>query len=199
MICYERYIFSLYLSLYTTYLLQPLNVAIFGPLQKKYEDFINKKCESNIKFINKNLFINLYTETREQTFRPTIIKIEFRTIELILLNPQKIYKRFFQKSQKDHFTTSRPKFFKSKRFSSKIFVTIQQIRIFLDIITQNPLSQLRLIKLKKKIFKLYTDNVFLNQQNRLLFNKNRIKKIKFIFKKLIFNNDRLLIKKTSLI
>ena len=93
MICYEKRIFFLYLFFHSIYFLQSLNIVIFGFLQKIYGDLVNQKSELGVDFINKNLFINFYTEIREYIFRFTIIKIGFKIINLIFLNFEKIYKR----------------------------------------------------------------------------------------------------------
>ncbi len=90
---YDRKILLLYLLPYIIYLLQPLDVAIFGPLQKAYDNLVNRKCELGVDSINKNLFINLYTKVREYLFRPKVIKAGFKATGLVLFDPQEVYKR----------------------------------------------------------------------------------------------------------
>ena len=94
MACHDRRILSLCLLSHITYLLQPLNVAIFEPLQKIYDDLVSQESEAGIDSINKDIFINLYTEAREKAFTPNVIKAGFKATGLVPFNPQEVLKRF---------------------------------------------------------------------------------------------------------
>ena len=94
MACHNRKILPLCLPPHITHLLQPLDVAIFEPLQKIYDDLVSQESEAGIDSINKDIFINLYTEAREKAFTSNVIKAEFKATGLVSFNPQKVLKRF---------------------------------------------------------------------------------------------------------
>ena len=72
---------------------------------------------------------------------------------------------------------------------------IELLETLRDILT----IEIRLRKLKKRFAKIYANNILLSQQNKLLFAKNRIRKIsKFKFYRLISSDDRLITKKVAL-
>ena len=164
MICHYRRILSLYLSSHIIYLLQSLNVIIFESLQKIYEDIVNRKCENKIDFINKDLFINIYTKAREKSFRLSVIQARFKVIDLVLLNSKEIYKRLFQGQKEDSFNTQELELLES--LTSKTLKTSRQLRNQIQLlrtIYQSLIIELRLRKLEKEFIILETNNILLNQ------------------------------------
>ena len=194
MACHARRILPLCLPPHTTHLLQPLDIAIFGSLQKAYGDLVTQKCENGVDSINKDLFISLYIEAREHTFRPTVIQAGFRATGLIPLDPQQVFKRL---PQEERSTTPEllPKLLPD---SSKTPKTAQQVRHQIEQFgTRSGRSPL-LRKLEKGFAKVYADNILLNQQNRLLFSENRVRKLrKSTSKRLLSNDGRLMTKESA--
>lgn len=176
-------------------------MACLGPLQKAYGDLVNRKSENGVDSINKGLFIDLYTEAREQTFRPKVIQAGFKATDLVPFNPQEVYKRLSQR-QKDHSGTIPEPELPGERLSPKTPKTSQQLRDQIQlrkIIHQSPTTELRLRKPEKGFAQLQADNILLNQQNRLLFSENRVRKIKSSSRRLISNDGRLMTKEAALI
>ena len=200
--CYNHKILSLCLSPYSTYLLQSLNVAIFESLQKLYDDLITQKSETNIQLVNKNLFINLYTQAREKSFRPEIIKIDFSVTDLVSKDSKEIYKRLSQMTRVNTFEPQL-KSLASLSKSLAISAITNQIKLqieLLETLRDTSTIEIRLRKLEKEFAKIYANNILLSQQNKLLFAKNRIRKIsKSKSHRLISNNSRLMTKKVALL
>ena len=175
-------------------------MAIFEPLQKTYEDIVNRKCEGGVDSINKDLFIDIYTEAREKSFRPSVIQAGFKATDLVPLNSKEIYKRLSQRQEENSSDTQESELLESLAF--KTFKTSRQLRDQIQLLKtthQSLTTELRLRKLEKGFVTLEADNILLNQQNRLLFSENRVRKIKFSSRRLISNNDRLITKEAALI
>jgi hypothetical protein len=58
--CKENAIICLYMLLYTSYLLQPLDVGVFGPLKYSYRKLVEGMMVTENNYINKEDFLHLY-------------------------------------------------------------------------------------------------------------------------------------------
>ena len=160
---HDRRILSLCLPPHTTHLLQPLDVSIFGPLQKAYGDIVNRKCEGGVDSINKDLFIDIYTEAREKSFRLSVIQARFKVTDLVSLNPEEVYKRLPQGQEEDSSDTQEPEL--PEPLAPKTPKTSRQLRDQIQLLKtthQSPTTELRLRKLEKGFATLEADNILLN-------------------------------------
>jgi hypothetical protein len=66
---------------------QPLDVGVFGPLQKKWIDCMEQIVEETGEGLPKHEFVNEYMAVREQAVTPEIIKAAFRKTGIWPINP----------------------------------------------------------------------------------------------------------------
>jgi hypothetical protein len=58
--CKENAIIYLYISLYTSHLLQPLDVGVFGLLKRLYRKLVEGMMDARNNYIDKEDFLHLY-------------------------------------------------------------------------------------------------------------------------------------------
>ena len=58
--CKENKIIPLYMPPHSSHILQPLDVACFGPLKKRYGSEIQSCMAANIQHIDKRMFLDIY-------------------------------------------------------------------------------------------------------------------------------------------
>ena len=153
---YDRRILLLCLFPHITHLLQSLNVIIFESLQKIYDDLVSQESEVGIDSINKDIFINLYTEAREKTFISNVIKAGFKATGLVSFNSQKVLKRFPNRA----ITSEAQQLDANPRSTSKTLITNEQARREIELLKSQctSLSLLRLSKLERDFIKIYVSN-----------------------------------------
>ena len=69
---------------HSSHLLQPLNVACFSPLKRKYGDAISALARSRIHHINKDTFLPAFRAAFKKTFTAENVRAGFRGARLVL-------------------------------------------------------------------------------------------------------------------
>ena len=75
---------------YTSYKLQPYNVAVFAPLKSAYREQVNRLERGGVNIIGKEYLTSLYSGAREIAFTPKNIKAGFAIYRLVLFNPDRV-------------------------------------------------------------------------------------------------------------
>ena len=88
--CSENKIICLYLPSHSSHLLQPLDVACFGPLKHLYGQRIQTFMKLGINHIDKNDFLEVYQAVRPQAFTASNINAAFSGAGLIPYNPGRV-------------------------------------------------------------------------------------------------------------
>jgi hypothetical protein len=78
------------MPLHSSHLLQPLNVAYFSPLKRKYSDEILALVRSRIYYISKETFLPTFKATFEKVFILENVQAGFRGAGLIPYNPEAV-------------------------------------------------------------------------------------------------------------
>ena len=84
--CDSEKILLLCLPAHSTHLLQPLNVAIFSPLQVYYSQFVDYYSQNGVNVINKILFLKGYSEVQPKMYIEANIQSGFKATDLIPFN-----------------------------------------------------------------------------------------------------------------
>jgi hypothetical protein len=84
----ENKIITLYILLYLSHLLQPLNVILYSLLKRYYSDGISLLARSRIYYINKETFLLAFKVAFEKTFTLENIRAGFRGAGLVPHNPK---------------------------------------------------------------------------------------------------------------
>jgi hypothetical protein len=71
---------------HSSHLLQPLNVACFSLLKRKYSDEISALARSRIHYISKETFLPAFKATFEKVFTLENVQAGFRGAGLVLYN-----------------------------------------------------------------------------------------------------------------
>lgn len=85
--CKNHQIIPLYMPSHSSHHLQPLDVGCFAPLKKAYGESVQKSIERGICYIDKESFINLYSEARKALSLANIAS-GFEASGLVPLKPQ---------------------------------------------------------------------------------------------------------------
>jgi hypothetical protein len=88
--CIQNKIALLILPAHTSHLLQPLDVAIFGPLKKKLTTALSYLNEAQLVRIQKAEWLDVYVKARTQAFSRENIESAFRGAGLYPLQPQRV-------------------------------------------------------------------------------------------------------------
>ena len=89
-LCKEKKIITLCMPPHSSHLLQPLNVACFSPLKRKYSDKISALARSRIHHINKENFLPAFKATFTKVFTPENVRAGFRGAGLVPHNPEAV-------------------------------------------------------------------------------------------------------------
>jgi len=88
--CAKNNIITLYMPLYSSYILQPLNVSCFAVLKKVYGQLVESYIRVGINYINKLNFLALYQQARVTILTQDNIKSSFIATRLVLFNPDRV-------------------------------------------------------------------------------------------------------------
>ena len=75
---------------HTSYLLQPLDVGVFGPLKEAYGKLLKDLMAAGNNHIDKEDFLSLYPDAHKQIFTSANICSSFRGAGLKPLNPEHV-------------------------------------------------------------------------------------------------------------
>ena len=82
-LCKEKKIITHCMPPHSSHLLQPLDVACFSPLKRKYGDAISALARSRIHHINKQTFLLAFKEAFKKTFTTQNVCAGFRGAGLV--------------------------------------------------------------------------------------------------------------------
>jgi hypothetical protein len=88
--CFENNILLYRLPFYTSYKLQPYNIAVFTPLKAAYYNQVDRLEQGGINIIGKEYFTSLYSPARERAFMLKNIKAGFAISGLFLFNLDRV-------------------------------------------------------------------------------------------------------------
>jgi hypothetical protein len=89
-LCKEKKIITLCMPAHSSHLLQPLDVACFSPLKRKYGDAISALARSRIHHISKETFLPAFKSTFDKIFTPANIRAGFRGAGLAPHDPEAV-------------------------------------------------------------------------------------------------------------
>jgi hypothetical protein len=87
---FENNILLYRLPSYTSYKLQPCDVAVFAPLKAAYRNQVDRLERGGVNTIGKEHFTSLYSSTRERAFTSKNIKAGFAVSGLFPFNPDRV-------------------------------------------------------------------------------------------------------------
>jgi hypothetical protein len=88
--CKEKNIILLCMPAHSSHLLQPLDVACFSPLKRKYGDVVSGLARNRTSYISKETFLPAFKTAFEQSFIEENIKAGFRGAGLVPHNPEAV-------------------------------------------------------------------------------------------------------------
>jgi hypothetical protein len=89
-LCKEKNIVLLCMPAHSSHLLQPLDVACFSPLKRKYGDAISGLARNRTNYISKETFLPAFKAAFEQSITKENIQAGFRGAGLVPHNPQAV-------------------------------------------------------------------------------------------------------------
>ena len=78
---------------HSSHLLQPLDVACFSPLKRKYGDAISVLARSRVHHISKETFLPTFKATFEKVFTQENVCAGFRGAGLVLYNLEAVFSK----------------------------------------------------------------------------------------------------------
>ena len=90
--CFKNNIILYRLLSYTSYKLQPYNVAVFALLKVAYHEQVDQLERGGVNIINKQHFTSLFSAAREKAFTLKNIKAGFVVSGLFLFNLDKVFR-----------------------------------------------------------------------------------------------------------
>jgi DDE superfamily endonuclease len=91
--CFQNKIILLCLPPHTSYLLQPLDIAVFSPLKHYFHHAVEKRLRTGTLRFPKTEFLETYEKIRPQALIVKNIKAEFWKAGLVPFDPQKALER----------------------------------------------------------------------------------------------------------
>ena len=80
-----------YLPAHSSHITQPLNLGVFGPLKKRYKNFIIRNAHfDNAAAVKKHKFNTFYAKARNEVLSESLIQSAWRTAGLLPWNPNKV-------------------------------------------------------------------------------------------------------------
>ena len=89
-LCKEKNIILLCMPPHSSYLLQPLNVACFSPLKRKYGDAVSGLARNRTHYISKETFLLAFKAAFKQSITKENIQASFRGASLVPHDPQAV-------------------------------------------------------------------------------------------------------------
>ena len=89
-LCKEKNIVLLCMPAHSSHLLQPLDVACFAPLKRKYGDVISGLARNRTHYISKETFLPAFKAAFEQSITKENIQAGFRGAGLVPHDPQAV-------------------------------------------------------------------------------------------------------------
>jgi hypothetical protein len=92
-LCKEKKIITLCMPPHSSHLLQPLDIACFSPLKRKYGDAISVLACSHVHHISKQTFLPAFKATFEKVFTQENVCAGFRGAGLVPYNPEAVFSK----------------------------------------------------------------------------------------------------------
>jgi hypothetical protein len=92
-ICADNKIITLCLPAHSSHLLQPLDVACFGPLKRFYGRFVEERSRLGFYHIDKLDFLAAFPKARSQAFKVETIKNSFAASGVVPYNPERVLEK----------------------------------------------------------------------------------------------------------
>ena len=89
-LCKEKNIILLCMPAHSSHLLQPLDVACFSPLKRKYGDAVSGLARNRTNYISKETFLPAFKAAFEQSITKENIQAGFRAAGLVPHDPQAV-------------------------------------------------------------------------------------------------------------
>ncbi|KAI1676274.1 DDE superfamily endonuclease [Pyrenophora tritici-repentis] len=89
-LCKKKNIVLLCMPAHSSHLLQPLDVACFGPLKRKYGDAVSALARNRTNYISKETFLPAFRAALEQSITKENIQAGFRAAGLVPHDPQAV-------------------------------------------------------------------------------------------------------------
>ncbi|KAJ8107447.1 hypothetical protein OPT61_g8861 [Boeremia exigua] len=89
-LCKEKNIILLCMPAHSSHLLQPLDVACFGPLKRRYGDAVSALARNRTNYISKERFLPVFKTALLQSFTTENIQAGFRGAGLVPHDPQAV-------------------------------------------------------------------------------------------------------------
>ena len=90
----EKKIIPLYMSSYSSHLLQPLDVSCFAPLKHLYDQRVQEEMQKGIHSVGKEDFIHIYLAVHQQALSSLNIQSGFKATGLVPLLSERILLKF---------------------------------------------------------------------------------------------------------
>jgi hypothetical protein len=87
-LCKEKNIILLYMPAHSSHLLQPLDVACFSPLKRRYGDVVSGLVRNCTNYISKERFLLAFKTAFNQSITKENIQASFRGAGLVPHDPQ---------------------------------------------------------------------------------------------------------------
>lgn len=97
-----------YLPPHTTHKLQPLDVGVFGPLQRKWQQRCDEIINETNSEVPRSQFVKEYMNVRNRVFTTELVQSAWRTAGIWPLDPQKFNEKDFAPSKLTSYTSSLP-------------------------------------------------------------------------------------------
>lgn len=198
--CHAEKIKLLCLLAHSTHLLQPLDVAVFSPLQTYYSQFVDHNSQNGAGIIDKVLFLKGYAQIQPKAYTEANIWSGFKATELVPFNSDAVLQKLSSPPapEEDIHSTTPP-----HRGLSGIPMTpwtVPQITSHMDTILwhieASPKTEKRLRQLSKVATYSHSHNVLLKTQNKTLLKASQQRKKRS--RKVLTTEGRLLTKDIAL-
>jgi hypothetical protein len=91
--CLENKILTLYMPLYSSYILQPLDVVCFLPLKSKYSKRVRGLARNRVFYINKENFLLAFKDAFFDVFTKENCRKAFEAIAIVRTDAQTVINR----------------------------------------------------------------------------------------------------------
>jgi hypothetical protein len=184
-ICTDHNIIPLCMPVYSSHLLQPLDIGCFAVLKRLYAGLVDQKIRLGTSHIDKLDFLAAYPQAQISTFKLDTIRNSFRAAGLVPLDPEPVLSKLSIQARTPTPPGSRGS--QSSTFCphtpanvNKLLKQASSLRAFLKQRSKNPLSPSHnaLNQLMKGCQITMQKGILLEQENRVLRAENAMQRQK---------------------
>jgi hypothetical protein len=92
-ICIKNHIIPICIPLYSSYLLQPLDVSYFAVLKRQYRQLVKQRIRLRFNHINKIDFLTTFPKAHTIAYKAETIRNSFAATRLVPFNPDQVYQQ----------------------------------------------------------------------------------------------------------